>query len=46
MERQEVWGANVPLLQASAEGLDPSGPAEGLWPPALELKVISTLILF
>ena len=48
----EVWGANVPLLLAPAEGLCPSGPsggplgpAVGLRPPALELKLIYTLIL-
>ena len=46
--RQEV----LPLLLAPAEGLGssgppggPLGPAVGLWPPALELKVFYTLIL-
>ena len=37
--RREVPGANAPLLLAPAEGLGPSGPAVGLWPPALELKL-------
>ena len=45
----EVQGANTPLLLAPEEGLDPSGPAGGpavgLQPPALELKVMYTLIL-
>ena len=41
----KVWGSNPPLLLAPAEGLGPSdpaggcsGPAMGLWPPALEWK--------
>ena len=45
----EVWGANMPLLLAPAEGWGPAGgplgPVVGLWPPALESKVIYTLIL-
>ena len=48
----EVRGANPALLLAPAEGLGPSnpvggrsGPAMGLWPPALELKNIYTPIL-
>ena len=43
---REVWGANAPLLLAPAEGWDPLGPAGGLRPQALELKVIPTLILW
>ena len=48
----EVRGATAPLLLAPAEGLGPSGPtrgplgpAVGLRPPALELKLIYILLL-
>ena len=41
----EVLGHYMPLLLAPVEGLGPSSPIGGLWLTALELKVITILIL-
>ena len=52
IRKLEVQDTNAPLLLVTVEGLSPSGPPGGilgpdvgLQPPALELKVIYTLIL-